>query len=536
MVWRVFVGLSLIAMARGATADYADYVFVPPTATSGKALEAAMAPVPAPTLAAWLAHPRPAKTYDTYQGQSDALAAEAGRSPLAAKGIETKLDAYKLFDAGFVEQGEHVRTAAITSRDATGLRLLVDLSGFEPGQRLYEIDPAGPRAYGPFTVADALDAGRWLPTVHGDTVVLALVSSGEALPPLYIQGLSHFFGPLQKTLAANYACPIPVECESGTAFQQVSTGIAMLYIPAGNYGHYECTGWLMNVPSAADHGLLMVTANHCVEDTTDATQIDVIWDFRASDCAETVVPNTNDLPHSAGDKILAQDAYVDGALFSLASVPIGKSGRAWLGWDTRAPIKSEPVATIQHPLHTAMKLAYGHVARTGVGLCLDFLCTRPVGLQTEVIWDQGITASGSSGAPMLYNDGLYRAGGMLSNGPKDEACGNTSDNYDDFASFATFFNQIRCYINPADTCGAATTAPSGICAFASIFGKNSDAAKNLRSFRDNALESWAGGRRIAQAYYALAPWLNSAVDRSAAFRDGVALAAQPFIALGRMLR
>ncbi len=521
-MWSALV-LGILA-AGSAAGEYADFVYVAPETTGKSAASAAM---PRDAVQAWLQQDYPSRVFTAFEAKNGELAANAENPSLeVASGFPLDLNTEDLFGAGFQEGDEWVFLAGITSLDAHALRLLVDLSGLQAGDELWLLSPSGPGAHGPFAAAQT---AQWLPTVEGDTAVLMLRTAAPAPPSLRLQGLSHFFVPLGAQAKAT-PCPTPVACETSSAGQKVSTGIAMLIIPSG-LGQFQCTGALINNPATADTlESLILSANHCFSGEVDATQVDVIWDYRAENCAGENPPALADVPRSTGESILAQDSVLDGAFLQLSgAVPNGTYGRAWLGWDTRTPVLNDQVVVLHHPSGTPMKISYGHVTAVSVNSCLDVLCSHPVKYQTEAHWDAGITESGSSGSPLLFANVNYRVCGMLSNG-NAQTCGAAAYNYDNFSSFRDFFAEIACHLTPATPCS--DPLPTSACPAKSAFGPGSSEVAQLRSFRDKRLMGSASGRFVAGLYYQAAPAMARTVERSPLAREVFKAAAMPFVALG----
>jgi len=508
----------LVATASG---EFADYVFVPPSKTETEAL-------PRAVVEGWLAQACPRFVFDTLAEQNDVLKSfHAGALPLCvAEGFSLELDEAALFDQGLDDGDAQVFLAAVTSLDAIAVRLLVDLSALEAGDELWVIAPDAARAFGPFTAADAVEGGRWLHTVFGDTAVLAVRTSYDTPPPLQLLGLSHFF--VEPAKATLYPCPVEADCVSDTVFQEISTGIGMLFIPYKGYKQAQCSGALLNNPDTPELEGLVLTADHCFSGgSVNTTGIEVLWDYRAAACNGSGVPDPNTVPRSVGSQLLARDDVYDGAFFSVQSVPVGARGRAWLGWDTRTPALNDAIAGTHHPMGKPLKACFGRVTKLDVS---TFLGKN----QTEVHWDEGITEQGSSGSPLMFSNLNYRVFGMLSNGPTHD-CANPSQNRDNYSSFRSFFPRIQCHLLTGRECEDGNGS-GGLCPAKAAFGDNEEALAALRAFRDKALAATPGGRRLIAAYYRHAPRMAALVNTSPRARGLFLASAAPFVELGRMLR
>ena len=520
--------VGLLSLAGPVAADYADYVYVPPA----KSWEAHSA-MPKAQAAHYLKQTFPRRVYTQYAGKNAALQAQARRypAPLVAMGHAVNLNAHECFGPAIAEAEDRCFLAGIASEGALAIRLRVDLSGLLDGETLWQIDPTGPRAFGPFTAAHADDEGVWLPTVLGDTALLVLRTTGDALPMLYIEGLSHFFTLFDDNAEKALPCPIPANCETDAAFHEVSTGVAMLIIAEGTFNQVQCSGALLN--SLMGNGLqpYLLTANHCFSDNPRPNQIDVVWDYRAAQCNGSGAPALSQTPRSSGVSFLAKDALLDAVLVRLDDAPVAALGRAWFGWDTRAPAVGSAVMSNHHSSGTPLKFAYGLVTAINVRACLDLLCTRPVYQQTTARWSEGITEGGSSGAPLVSYDGSYRILGMLSNGSIHD-CDTPETNIDNFASFRAFYQQIGCYLKEGRICSPSNTGTDGLCVLSKAFGGSARALEGFRVLRDKALLSFDMGRDFVAWYYRLSPGMARMLDRSADTRAAFAAYTAPIAALG----
>ena len=526
----VFLVSCLMGPALG---QFADYAYVAPT-TKAALPASGLDP---DLLAGYLARVFPKHVFQHPGGGNAQLKADAevACGARVASGYPLGLDAYEIFGPAFDDDGCIAFLAGIASADALALRLRVDLSGLVAGEELWVIDPTGPRAFGSFGAEDAIDGGRWLPTTEGDSVVLLLRSAHGQLPPLYLDGLSHFFVGIGGAsgglgVSKQIPCPIPVGYDTNAVFQEVATAVAMLFVADANYGQVQCTGTLLNNPDTAALEPLMISAHHCFDGDVDPRQVDAIWDYRLGEDGST--PVLANLPRSRGQSILAEDERLDAELIMLDDAPVGTWGRAWLGWDTRSPAVGDRVQGVHHPSGTTLKIAYGEVQETNVDACLDALCFQLGYDQTQVQWDYGITEGGSSGSPALFRDLNYRLFGMLSNGPVHN-CDTPEENFDNFASFQVFFDQIGCYLGTEYTCGSPTS--DDLCAAEKSFGEDSPAVIALRAFRDKLLMPTAAGRTIVSAYYGATPRLAATVQKSTAARQVFVTAATPFAVIGAWL-
>lgn len=514
--------LILWILAAGASGEFADYVYVPPAKDAGNVrMDAATAVV-----ARWAALPQLHYVFDERAGANESLKNryESERPLRIADGYWVGLDSAVLFEQGAPDNGGNVFVVRITSVDAMAVRLLVDLSGLGAEDEAWVADPDVRRAFGPYVAADARDGGRWLPTIMGDTALLAVRTREAVCPPVEVIDVSHFFIDLAK---AEYACPIEADCVSETAYREVSTGVGMLIIPASGGGQFQCTGALLNNPDTVELENYLLTAHHCFPSAAKPDQMEVFWDYRASACDGTGVPGLDTVPRSDGAENLAESSTFDGQFLRLNNVPVGARGRAWLGWDTRDPVAVEGIAGAHHPGGKPLKACFGTVTEIDVDTFLG-------DDQTEVHWDDGITEQGSSGSPLLFRTTGFRVLGMLSNGPVHD-CANPPQNRDNFSAFRRFFPQIQCYLLGDREC---EKEPWGLrtCLAKAAFGEGSAEVEALRALRDKWLARSALGRGLIDAYYDASPLLARWVEASPAARGLFVASAAPLLRMGRALQ
>ncbi|MBX3180285.1 MAG: hypothetical protein KF886_23285 [Candidatus Hydrogenedentes bacterium] len=431
---------ALCGVALSAQAEFADYRFVPPAkADAAAARTTAQAENAA---SRYRQEAVPLYQIDDYAGQRKALEQAAKGSALhVAAGADLGWEADALFEKPERDQDAWVWRAAISSVDATALRFQVDLSRLSHDETVWVVDIQGAGAFGPYTAADAEPGGRWLATTEGDTAILELRSPRPELPFLALERLSHYYGDI---LPKQTPCPLSSDCVDDITFQEVSTGIGRVTVTDESGNGALCSGALLNNALTDALEPFFLTADHCFQDfpaTIRASGVEVLWDVRTNGCpgAEPSNAQIAQMPRSTGASFIANSTSLDAMLLTLGNVPIGNLGRAWLGWDTRAPRINDFAAGIHHPRGTAMKASFGRVTDINVN-------TQFGSGQTTIRWSDGITEGGSSGSPVMFDDGALRVFGMLSNG-NFQSCANNEARVDQYSSFQSFFSAIQASIN-----------------------------------------------------------------------------------------
>lgn len=520
------IGLVVLCAWAGAAERSAGHAMDPPVKSA--VLEAALHPMPQEQVEEYLESVGQVVAFDTYAGQAEALkAAESGdRTMLVAAGFEVGYESADLFGDGFQDGAYTVYESAVVSVEASAIRLNVDLSELADDEEVWVIDPTGPRAFGPYTRADAGDEGHWLAVIEGDTAVLAARSLSGAVPQVRLVAVSHFYQGFQNVLK-ELSCNINIACESNATIQSLSTGVGFIVVPKTGYYQAVCTGTLINNEDTAEFEPYLLTSWHCIPDAVSADEVEVIWDYRATACGTDDPPALSSLPRSSGEVLLTTNSNYDATLMRLYSVPSGTSGRAYVGWTTSTPTVGESVIGMHYPQGAHLRISYGTVQAINQA---SYGFTK----QTKVHWYDGVTEGGSSGNGLLLVDEGYLISGTLSNGPT-HSCVDTSGNVDWYSSFRDFYDQAAGWLTGTDPPDPEGDTGSDACAASKTFEDNPEVLDALRAFRDQGLATSDTGRRLVKAYYQAAPTLVDLVEQSPDARNAFAAIAGPFATLGAWL-
>lgn len=502
------LGALLYAGAAQAMEPFADAAYDPPMAKA--ASEAPSDSIDPALLTGYLAQMDRFHVFDLFAGQTEALKAmyppEKGRPLKGGEEVPLDLDADTFFGTPIRDaDGGWVFLGSVQSIDAEGVRLQVDLSSLDPDSEVWIVDPAIPRAYGPYKAADYAGDAYWLATVFHDESVLMVRSLDDDLPRLRVAAYSHLFLSLK---AVALSCNISVAC-SNSAVRTAASGTAILAIGGTGF----CSGTLINNPKTTANEPFLITANHCICSRSDARNTEAYWDFRESSCGALDAGAYSSHPRSIGTKLLASNSCFDATLIQLDSVPGGSYGRVYAGWDTRTPVVNEYVRCIHYPRGTYNRASYGRIQLVDNGG--DSFGYQH---QNKVVWDEGVTEGGSSGSCLLFNDNM-RLLGTLSNGTTHTCGTDRSNNIDYFSSFRHFYEDIKQYIdsatpstaegsNACDSCGG------GLCPAKALLEDYPDLLNSLRAFRDKVMLRYAATAPLVEAYYAAAPRMLDAVNTS----------------------
>jgi hypothetical protein len=342
----------------------------------------------------------------------------------------------------------------------SGYRLRLHLSQFNlpKGSRLWV--HSGGEEKGPFSL-ELRDpqGGLWTPSVGGDTIALDVEMPVASLGPHDHPGfvLDQVVEILPKN-ADTGPCDTDLSCAPAGQFPGIDSakhGVASIsFVEQGQA--YICSAGLLN-DAAQDQIPYLLTANHCISDSSGAASIEAFWDYYTTSCGGQP-PDLNSVPTSSGARLLATgDASTasDYTLLRLTSVP---PGRTFLGWDG-AP-DQVPDGTLLFRLSSPDQEP------------LDYCVTQTnlevpdcAGPRTQFLYSSyvlGGTFGGSSGAPAMLAEGEGVVVGQLYGG-----CGNPNDcspqQYTIDGSFSATFQHIATFIAYPPSSGPCKPSNTTLC-------------------------------------------------------------------------
>ncbi len=506
----LLVVLSFGCGSFSAMGDSAETLFLPPVPGSLQKNMGVGARIHNVPVSALLSRPYPTYTYTGMEGKKSLLKKEGeGKQPLRiAVKEETDIEGRLIFNnPQLYPDGNYYAVGEFRVEEAEGIRLVMDASKLSTNEKIWLVIPDLFVVYGPYPKEGDDVNEIWLPSVAGQSAILVLQTKSDVLPELKVVSFQ-FYYVSSKDMAKALPCPLPSPCVENTEYQQVTTAVGRIDIPVQG-GTILCTGTLLNVPDTPELEPYFIMAHHCFEESNIRwNAIEVIWDFRASNCEDTVLPNINACPRTFGAENLAESLCLDGQFIKLkGEIPVGEYGRAYVGWNSEKLSSGLTVYGAHHPNGTYLKSAIGNIKNPEVDSCMDALCVNMRYYTIEVLWSEGITSQGSSGSGLFCQDFGYQLVGMLSNGPK-HSCIDRSGNYDYFASFRYFYPQIRCYLKPGTDCKSKADCDR-FCFFKYMLTPNS---QELQFFRD--VRSWLSqqgdwGKELIRFYYKQSPvWIK----------------------------
>lgn len=289
------------------------------------------------------------------------------------------------------------------------VRLKLENVAVPPGARWW-VAGANGIPVGPFGQAQSLQGkGFWTPSVAGDEIrlMVQLPATDQAVrfDILRVGELFALDQPSRPSFIPGG--PPPLQCyQDAQCFDRDdwdNIDIARSAVGRVNFqdkGVFKvCSGGLIADSDPDSTIPYFLTANHCIGDEDTAASVEVWWDYRTGVCGGSN-PDPEELAQSIGASLVVSSEQGDFALLKLDFVP---GSRWFLGWDRREASRSTGtlVHRVSHPRARAQ--AYSTSIIGGE----EYACSswpRP-GFIYQSRQD-GLIAGGSSGAPLLSEDGL----------------------------------------------------------------------------------------------------------------------------------
>ena len=249
-----------------------------------------------------------------------------------------------------------------------------------------------------FDASNAVDGVLWTPSVFSGSIYLEVQAALDANVKFSVDAVADI-RPEAEVVTQGTECFRDLSCMNSTDLTNLSSGIARYQFPAEQAGFVSlCTGGLI-IDRGETFTPYFLTANHCVDNATDAAAVEAFWDYRRTSCGGTA-PTLSTRPRSNGAQLVATSDQSDVTLLRLNNVP---GSRVFFGWDADA--NAVPAGTIlsriAHPAGQVANFTQERVDTT------SFTCSgRPRGRYIYSQLTLGGTAGGSSGSPVWKEGGV----------------------------------------------------------------------------------------------------------------------------------
>lgn len=213
---------------------------------------------------------------------------------------------------------------------------------------------------------------------------------------------------------------IGINCEEGITLQNEKHAVCRYTFNDGRYS-YLCTGALINNAGQSVRPYFL-TAAHCISTAETASTIVAYFNYEGAACTSSMLNMTQTL---SGSSLLTTGSHSDYTLLRFDRLVPLSYIPYYAGWDVSDAVP-ESSSTIHHPGGRPKKLALDFdPAGINTGdLTWDGGGMSPSGTHWAVVFDEGITTSGSSGAPLL--DQNKRITGQLHGGSAVDYYGKLS--------------------------------------------------------------------------------------------------------------
>jgi hypothetical protein len=353
----------------------------------------------------------------------------------------------------------------IASEGAAAIRIALSMPDTDPAVSIRFAGSTDDTAvFGPYPAnaiaeATARDGEYWSPVIQGSTATVEIyLPSGIATNSVgfTLAGISHLVvggeglrkvDPIAGT-GKSEACEIDVACVAQQTPALVNAAKSVARITFVEFGvSYLCSGTLVN-DSVSSMTPYFYTAAHCMTSQYAARTLNLFFFYDAITCGSKVNPPYAQM--TGGGTLLGRSWDWDWALLRLNGTP--PNGVFLAAWNADPLMPATEAIVLHHP--------DGDVKKWSLGRTLGFSSILNGSTMTRVIYSQGSTESGSSGAPLMtYNSafgGYYEVRGGLYGG--DASCTNIGGtNY--FSRLDNALPLLRQYLTP-DAPNSRAVAPA----------------------------------------------------------------------------
>lgn len=262
----------------------------------------------------------------------------------------------------------------------------------------------------------------WLPASIGEQATIS-VSRKRPTDPVDVQISQVNYGyKANSGFQKAGSCQVSTSCEEGDGWRdEIQSVMRIDFVDSSGGATRNCTGVLVN-NTAADGAPLILTANHCIADASEAQSVTVYWNYELANCGNPERPADTALDGvQMGATLVSTWEDSDFSLIQLNQKPNDvdpANDVHYAGWDRRDLAPSSAV-TIHHPNADSKKISYEYNELRITHLGEDRASFGANYLRVED-WDIGTTEFGSSGGGLW--DAKRRVVGQLFGGAA--ACDN----------------------------------------------------------------------------------------------------------------
>lgn len=356
-------------------------------------------------------------------------------------------------NSGFIARrgSETIWVLPLSSKGALSLNIILSPYNLPKGAYIYVYDHDRQIIRGAFT-AESTSGTLTMPVmpVPGERLVLECHFPGTRIPEnsVGVTQVAHdfigFFGPegiKDFYYGRSGDCEVDINCSTNPLYLTASRSVVRLLVA----GIELCTGVMVNNTGNLSKPYL-ITANHCIEDSSLAKNTIFVFNYRSPFCDG---PDMTNIYTLTGSHLRATNADIDFSLVELNQFPPLVSKPYLAGWDITATPPANTFA-IHHPEGDVMKLSIDDHAPVTASYPEEGFVSS--GFWRVLKWDLGTTERGSSGGPLFDQNGRLR--GTLTGGAA--TCKNPANDY--FAKLIRMFDittidsgHLKPWLDPAGT-------------------------------------------------------------------------------------
>ncbi len=272
--------------------------------------------------------------------------------------------------------------------------------------------------FGPFSSRNIYKHEFWTDVVPGESVTLEIKSKAGSNDKIHISNIIYSIAeerinPFNNATPKLESCQINVKCPDGNDFLTERDAVCHIYVTVGSHLH-QTTGCLI-ANNSSTFVPYILTAFHGLDDDASGSlspseiaslsNVQCRFFYESSSCSSE--GSSNSVTFNGADFVAAY-RYEDVLLFRLYPTNIIDCRFSYLGWEKNADNPSK-VTMLHHPAGSPMKISIasnGAITFPGQ-VYLSGGIYFPENYAQEELWSNGISESGSSGAPLLNQNKLF---------------------------------------------------------------------------------------------------------------------------------
>lgn len=274
------------------------------------------------------------------------------------------------------------------------------------GAELYLYDNAGTFIRGAFTEQNMRDDLAFVVgDIPGENIIIEYYEPAdvEFAGELSLGGIGQAYLDIfnQESGSVDADGYVPVNCREGIEWQHQKHSVCKYTYNDGDYS-YMCSGALIN-NTANDGTPYFLTANHCISSASYASTVVAYFNYENASCTEKSLYTSQTL---SGSSLMTTGLNSDYTLLKLTNQVPPSYQPFFAGWDITGDTP-ESSAGIHHPHGYKKKISvdYDPAEKNEEAIPWDGGAVTPANTHWKVLFDKGITSSGSSGSPLFNEDG-----------------------------------------------------------------------------------------------------------------------------------